>query len=209
MDWKMPQMEGIQTTEHIQHQHEYQPPTVVMVTAHGRDEVSQAAMGRKLSTACRNKPSGVLMDCQMPVMDGYEATRKIREQSQYHALPILAMTANTMVGDREKVLAVGMNDHISKPISIRELFITMARWITPAQVAEDDAPGNLGLLLDQMHKLLQENNTGTGDLIPELELQLELENCVAETGRLRNAIDNYDFELALEALIHLRARVDQ
>ncbi len=124
----------------------------------------------------------------MPVMDGYEATRKIREQSQYHALPILAMTANTMVGDREKVLAVGMNDHISKPISIRELFITMARWITPAQVAEDDAPGNLGLLLDQMHKLLQENNTGTGDLIPELELQLELENCVAETGRLRNAI---------------------
>jgi len=75
---------------------------------------------------------GVLMDCQMPVMDGYEATRKIREQPQYKELPIIAMTANAMAGDKEKVLAVGMNDHIAKPINVASMFKTIARWVTPA-----------------------------------------------------------------------------
>ncbi|GAA5316847.1 MAG: hypothetical protein AseanaTS_20510 [Candidatus Pelagadaptatus aseana] len=74
---------------------------------------------------------GVLMDCQMPVMDGYEATQAIRSDSKFKKLPILAMTANAMVGDKEKVLAAGMNDHIAKPIRKRDLFITMARWIKP------------------------------------------------------------------------------
>jgi len=72
---------------------------------------------------------GVLMDCQMPVMDGYEATRKIRQQERHKDLPILAMTANVMAGDREKVLAVGMNDHIAKPIDPESMFSTMAKWI--------------------------------------------------------------------------------
>lgn len=76
---------------------------------------------------------GVLMDCQMPVLDGYEATRKIREQARFKDLPILAMTANAMVGDREKVIACGMNDHIGKPIRIQELFSIMNHWITPAE----------------------------------------------------------------------------
>jgi PAS domain S-box-containing protein len=75
---------------------------------------------------------GVLMDCQMPVMDGYEAARKIREQPQYKDLPVIAMTANAMAGDREKVLEVGMNDHIAKPINVENMFSTIARWVTPA-----------------------------------------------------------------------------
>lgn len=74
---------------------------------------------------------GVLMDCQMPVMDGYTATRKLREQPRYKDLPILAMTANAMAGDREKVINAGMNEHIPKPINVNEMFRTMARWITP------------------------------------------------------------------------------
>ncbi|WED21141.1 response regulator [Vibrio sp. JC009] len=74
---------------------------------------------------------GVLMDCQMPVMDGYAATRHIREKEKYAALPIIAMTANAMVGDREKVLAAGMNDHIAKPIDVEDMFVTMAKWIKP------------------------------------------------------------------------------
>ncbi len=75
---------------------------------------------------------GVLMDCQMPVMDGYTASLKIREQEHLKDLPVLAMTANAMAGDREKVLAVGMNDHIAKPINVNTLFITLAQWITPS-----------------------------------------------------------------------------
>lgn len=72
---------------------------------------------------------GILMDCQMPVMDGYEATREIRQQKKYTDLPIIAMTANAMAGDKEKVLAVGMNDHIGKPIDVEAMFITLSKWI--------------------------------------------------------------------------------
>ncbi|WNC73747.1 ATP-binding protein [Thalassotalea psychrophila] len=72
---------------------------------------------------------GVLMDCQMPVLDGYQATKIIREQPEFSQLPIIAMTANAMVGEKEKVISVGMNDIINKPIDIPVMFETMAKWI--------------------------------------------------------------------------------
>ncbi len=75
---------------------------------------------------------GVLMDCQMPIMDGFEATHQIRQDSRFKDLPILAMTANAMAGDREKCIEWGMNDHIPTPIDVTQLFRTMARWIKPA-----------------------------------------------------------------------------
>ncbi len=74
---------------------------------------------------------GVLMDCQMPVMDGYEATRRIREQERFKTLPILAMTANVMSGDIKRALDAGMNDTIAKPVSPDKMFKTMAQWIRP------------------------------------------------------------------------------
>ncbi len=64
----------------------------------------------------------VLMDIQMPVMDGYTATREIRKLLEYKDLPIVAMTANAFVSDRQKALASGMNDHVAKPIKVKELF---------------------------------------------------------------------------------------
>ena len=67
---------------------------------------------------------GVLMDCQMPVMDGYTATRMIRSKPAWATLPILAMTANAMAGDKEKVIEAGMNDHIAKPLNIDDMFAT-------------------------------------------------------------------------------------
>ena len=79
---------------------------------------------------------GILMDCQMPVMDGYTATRHIRANPQIQHLPIIAMTANAMAGDREKVLEAGMLDHIAKPLNVGEMFATIARWITPANPAD-------------------------------------------------------------------------
>jgi len=72
------------------------------------------------------------MDCQMPVMDGYQATRAIRAEPQWQALPIIAMTANAMAGDREKALAAGMNDHIAKPIDVAAMFDTLSRWMRGA-----------------------------------------------------------------------------
>jgi CheY-like chemotaxis protein/HPt (histidine-containing phosphotransfer) domain-containing protein len=75
---------------------------------------------------------GVLMDCQMPVLDGYEATRRLRQDARWARLPVIAMTANAMVGDRDDALAAGMNDHVSKPIKLGELFAALARWIRPA-----------------------------------------------------------------------------
>lgn len=216
MDWKMPGQDGVQVTRAIQNNGSiHSIPTIIMVTAYGREEASSAAKDVEIS-AFLTKPvtpssmldgiltamgkevlnergdskadqltgeateklaganillvednemnqelamelltlnhitvtlaengeeaiaavksqefDGVLMDCQMPVMDGYTATREIRLHDEYKSLPILAMTANAMAGDREKVLDAGMNDHIAKPINVNDMFLTMAKWITP------------------------------------------------------------------------------
>ncbi|MCW5206171.1 CBS domain-containing protein [Desulfobulbus sp. F5] len=73
----------------------------------------------------------VLMDLQMPVMDGYQATAAIRSQPVYAELPILAMSANAMRHDREQCRAAGMNDHIPKPVDRRLLLASLCRWIKP------------------------------------------------------------------------------
>ena len=104
-------------------------------------DVSVACDGKEaLDMLGRQHFDGVLMDCQMPVMDGYAATRALRQHPQWRELPVIAMTANAMVGDREKVLAAGMNDHVAKPIKVEELFATLARWVRPAVVGPEHAP---------------------------------------------------------------------
>ncbi|MEK9627693.1 MAG: response regulator [Nitrospinota bacterium] len=75
----------------------------------------------------------VLMDLQMPVMDGFEATKIIRENKKHKSLPVIAMTANAMSGDKEKCLKAGMNDHVSKPIDTKQLFTALNRWIKPGK----------------------------------------------------------------------------
>ncbi len=217
MDWKMPGMDGVETTRNIQTNEKLTTlPAVIMVTAYDQDAASQmaegvdikafltkpvttsnlfdaimVAMGREMVSETRSTSrqhetgialaklrgakvllvedneinqelavdlltsnglivevanngqealdklsqssfDGVLMDCQMPVLDGYEATRQLRKMPQFKELPILAMTANAMAGDRERVLEAGMNDHIAKPISVEEMFGKMALWITPS-----------------------------------------------------------------------------
>jgi CheY-like chemotaxis protein len=86
---------------------------------------------------------GVLMDCQMPVMDGYTATREIRKNPVWKDLPVIAMTANAMAGDREKVIEAGMIDHIAKPLNIGDMFTTLAKWIVPADPTTPSKSDNL------------------------------------------------------------------
>jgi signal transduction histidine kinase/CheY-like chemotaxis protein/ligand-binding sensor domain-containing protein len=219
LDWHMPGLDGIACLERLGHAAvRHAPPTVLMVTAFGRDEAERQLANRGLRVAgllakpvtpsglldacadalghSRARPSrmeqrhellqarqaglagarillvednpvnqelarellnragivvniagdgrealailgrerfdAVLMDCQMPVMDGYEATRALRERPELKDLPVIAMTANAMAGDRQKVLEAGMNDHVAKPIRIDDLFATLARWVRPA-----------------------------------------------------------------------------
>ncbi|MEJ2100344.1 MAG: response regulator [Desulfobacterales bacterium] len=74
----------------------------------------------------------VLMDVQMPVMDGYTATREIRNlKPEIRNIPIIAMTAHAMAGDEQKSLQAGMNDHVTKPIDPNQLFATLQKWIKP------------------------------------------------------------------------------
>jgi PAS domain S-box-containing protein len=84
----------------------------------------------------------VLMDIQMPVLDGYGATRKIREQLGLTQLPIVAMTANALASDRAACLAAGMNDHVGKPFDPRQLVALLLR-VTGREAAEDWVPAHL------------------------------------------------------------------
>nr|CRH07217.1 Putative histidine kinase. Containing PAS domain, PAC domain, Signal transduction response regulator, receiver region domain, HAMP domain, HATPase domain, HisKA domain, Hpt domain and cheY-like domain [Candidatus Magnetococcus massalia] len=225
MDWQMPNMDGVECIKRIQQELAKETPSVIMVTAFGREEALQLASNREVAiqsvlakpittstlldaigetlgrgvvrgelgasrsddhhdaikklrgahvllvednevnqelalellasggitaeTAMNGQQAldklkaghvfdGVLMDVQMPVMDGYTASREIRTLAQFQDLPVIAMTANVMSGDLEKALQAGMNGHIGKPINVRDMFTTMAKWITPANPAEPE-----------------------------------------------------------------------
>ena len=71
----------------------------------------------------------ILMDMMMPRMDGYEAMRKIRENSKYRSLPIIALTAKAMKGDRERCIEAGASDYISKPLEIDKLLSLLRVWL--------------------------------------------------------------------------------
>jgi PAS domain S-box-containing protein len=229
MDWKMPDMDGIEASKHIKnHKRLSKIPPIILVTAYGREEVMQQAdevgiegfllkpvsasmlfdtimqafgesvpetsriaqrreqetkafedirganvllvedneinqqvakeilegVGMNVTVAADGqegvnavKESNydvVLMDVQMPIKDGYTATREIRKDKRFKDLPIIAMTAHAMAGDEDKSLEAGMNGHVAKPIDPDQLFSTLQKWIKPAekriQVQPSEAP---------------------------------------------------------------------
>lgn len=92
----------------------------VVVAAHGGEALRQLA---------QNRFDLVLMDCNMPVMDGYEASRQIRQSGLWPDLPIVALTANSMPEERERCRTAGMNDYLSKPFRREELQALLDTWV--------------------------------------------------------------------------------
>jgi two-component system sensor histidine kinase/response regulator len=88
----------------------------------------------------------VLMDLQMPEMDGYQATAKLRSDTRFATLPIIAMTAHATIEERQRCLAAGMNDHIAKPIDPGNLFATVGRFYAPPEVVAADLDAGRGPL---------------------------------------------------------------
>jgi two-component system, sensor histidine kinase and response regulator len=133
--------------------------------------VDVASNGRLALEAVANQDYDlVLMDIQMPEMDGLTAVSKIRALAdpKYQTLPIVAMTAHAMEGDKEKSLAAGMNDHITKPINPAELYATLSAWIKPGvrQIVEPSV--NAGEVPG--HRVANDNDAGLPDEIPGVDI---------------------------------------
>jgi len=90
-----------------------------------------------LQAVAARKPDAVLMDCQMPVMDGYETCRALRANPAYRDLPIIALTANALGSDRERCLEAGMNAYLAKPVDLDALLRALARWVGSARAAAE------------------------------------------------------------------------
>ncbi|MDX7897968.1 response regulator [Aeromonas media] len=127
---------------------------VVTVVDNGREAVEQVA----------EQPFDViLMDLQMPVLDGLDATRQIRKMVDKHDVPIIALTASAMPGDRERCLGVGMNGYVTKPVSKLDLYNNLLQWVksasgerrVPLEVKPPDLMGVLDLE-DALHRLEQD-----------------------------------------------------
>jgi two-component system, sensor histidine kinase and response regulator len=110
--------------------------------------VTLVSDGRQAVTAVTAKNGGydaVLMDLQMPVLDGYAATLLMRKQWPAEQLPIIAMTAHAMKEERERCLLLGMNDHLAKPVCHDELYACLIRWVRPGFSSDSPEP-------EQMHQ---------------------------------------------------------
>ena len=119
---------------------------------------------------------GILMDIQMPGMDGYEASRVIRALPEHAGVPIIALTANAMSGDREKCLAAGMNDHIPKPLEVDTLLTVLGHWVRPRRPAAA-AAGRSG-----------ETGGGLPAWLPGIDLEAALKRVVGNRRLLRSLL---------------------
>ena len=152
----------------------------------------------------------VLMDCQMPKMSGYEATGNIRQREQSNQLPrmpILAMTANAMAGDREKCLASGMDDYLTKPIKVELLKERITHWLSQGAKKALDRPELQEPSLETVKKELIKMDildTQTFEMLKELmeeEFTGLLDSYMEDAPKLLEDIQTSSRQADLEVLI--------
>jgi len=138
-------------------------------------EVSVAQDGQQaIEQLAKSDFDLVLMDCQMPIVDGFEATRRIRaDRSPNSAVTIVAMTANAMAGDRELCISAGMDDYIAKPFTLDQLTAVLSRWAeasTPAEPTADPESESLGVVNEgALHELMDIMGGQLDDLLDVFE----------------------------------------
>ncbi|MDE2095505.1 MAG: response regulator, partial [Burkholderiales bacterium] len=144
-------------------------------------EVVLAQDGREaLARLAADGPfDGVLMDCQMPVMDGYTATRELRRHPEWQRLPVIAMTASALAEDRDRALASGMNAHIAKPIQVESMLRTMADWIVGPNAA---APA---------HTADPATNGADAAAAPAIDTAVGLSYCIGNEDLYRRLLEGF------------------
>ncbi len=203
-------------------------------------QVAEAHDGREALHRLEAAPYDlVLMDMQMPVMDGLAATRAIRAQQQHANLPIIAMTANAMAQDRAACLAAGMNDHLSKPINPDLLYDMLARWLNPVATTASavntmaaqpvitvpeifaplatllDVPGGLRRVLNQQDRylaMLGKYAAGQRPMLTRLQAALAANDCATaerEAHTARGVAGNVGAEAVANAAARLEAAIRQ
>jgi len=152
------------------------------------------ANGTEAVAAVRRIPyTAILMDCQMPEMDGFEATSRIRcSEREGTRIPIVAMTAHALKGDREKCLAAGMDDYLAKPIKLEDLGRVIKTWVEPAanRAAQVNATPSLArgnLDAEILNSYRELTNEGDNDFLNEV-IDIFLENTPPLIHDLKNAV---------------------
>jgi CheY-like chemotaxis protein/HPt (histidine-containing phosphotransfer) domain-containing protein len=185
--------------------------------------VSVARNGRQALEALAAQPFDVvLMDCQMPEMDGFEATRRIRRREQEKGVstqarqPIVAVTANAIGGDRERCLAAGMDDYLSKPFNKADLHALLSRWLPQEKAAGCEPPPAAGAerpaeaadagfvddtVLDRLAALQRPGKVG----ILEQVVGLYLDNSGRALAALRDALSQQDLAVATQNAHNLKS----
>ena len=166
-------------------------------------EADAAENGLQAVDAASARPYAlILMDCQMPELDGYEATARLRAtQPGDRRLPIIAMTANALPGDRERCLAAGMDDYLAKPITLDALAAVVARWAPRRAAAAEDSRASLPVADAEVLAQLGDPAAG-GD--PEFLAEVAsifLDETPGRLDAMRDAVSRGDAE-ALARMAH-------